>query len=189
MSAPDSANPTTTGDQDPRTYTPGYVLHKWLYLAFGGLVLAFALSMVWQPLGRLLFGEHAEGRVREIVRVEPGAPDQSFRHRRTYQPESNMAVTFQHHVSVSINGAPVLFRLGVDSRKLPYANVNDRFTVVYFPDDPDRIAFAPGHARTWGMGLLYLVVGLCFVATGLPMLVAARKPITIDPEAPQVSYE
>jgi hypothetical protein len=165
----------------PTHYTPGYVVPKILYLGFGCLIMLFAGWMVGEPASRLLVGQHGEARVREIVRVAPGEADQAFAYRRPFEPETNMAVTFQHYVSVQIDGNPVRYRLGVDSRKQPYANVNDRIRVVYFVDDPQRIAYAPGHARTWGMGILYTVVGLCFVATGIPMLLAARKPIAIDP--------
>lgn len=168
----------------PETYTPGYLPHKWAYFAFGMLVFAFSAWLIWEPLGRMLFGERAEARVREIVRVEPGEADQSFLYRRIYEQETNMAVTFRHYVTVQVDGNPVRFRLGVDSRRRPYLNVNDRVTVVYYANDPRRIAYAPGHARTWGMAALYFMVGVCFVATGIPMILTARRPIEIDPEAP-----
>lgn len=180
--APDHSGPAASGG--PMTYTPGFLLPKWLYLCFGLLVFAFAAWMIWDPLGRLLFGDSAMARVREVVRIEPGQPDQAFRYRRNFEPETNMTVRFQHYVSLQLNGTPVQFRLGVDSRKLPYANVNDRIRVVFHPDDPSRIAYAPGQARTWGMAVLYLVVSICFLSTGIPMLVSARRPVVIDPEAP-----
>lgn len=183
MKPPENSAPEAV-TTEPRTYTPGYVLQKWVYLGFGCLVFAFAFWMIWEPLGRLVLGERAEARVREIVRVEPGEADQSFLYRRTYTQETNMAVTFQHYVIVQIDGNPIRFRLGVDSRRRPYVNVNDRVSVVYFPDDPRRIAYAPGHARTWGMATLYMVVGICFLATGIPMLLTARRAIIVDPEAP-----
>ncbi|MCD8481196.1 MAG: DUF3592 domain-containing protein [Verrucomicrobia bacterium] len=170
------------------SYTPGYLPQKWAYFAFGILVFMFSAWLIWEPLGRLLFGEKAEARVREIIRVEPGEPDQSFLYRRTFEEETNLRVTFQHYVTIPIDGTSVRFRLGVDSRRRPYVNVNDRVTVVYYANDPGRIAYVPGHARTWGMATLYFMVGLCFVATAIPMLLTARKPIIIDPEAPNPDH-
>ena len=122
-----------------------------------------------------------------IVRTEPGEPDQVVRHRKAFKAEGNMGVHFQHWVSIENGAAPLVYRLGVDSRKIPYANVNDRIEVVFFPDDPEEIAFAPGHARTWGIGVLYSAIGLTFLVAGIPMLWAVGKPIVIDPEAPPES--
>ncbi|MDV7400556.1 hypothetical protein RZS08_54575, partial [Arthrospira platensis SPKY1] len=99
---------------NPETYTPGYLPHKWAYFAFGMLVFGFSIWLMWEPFGRMVFGESAEARVREIVRVEPGEPDQSFLYRRIYERETNVAVTFRHYVTVQIDGNPVRFRLGVD---------------------------------------------------------------------------
>lgn len=165
----------------PQTYTPGYVLAKLAYLAFGLLLLGFGVALIWQPAGRFLLGETARAPVTQIVRLEPGQPEQIFQYRRNYAPEINMAVTFQHFVSVPIEGRQVLFRLGIDSRKSPYANVNDRLLVAFYPDDPQRIAFVANDPRSWGIPVLLLAVASAFVATGIPMLIAARRPIPIDP--------
>lgn len=167
--------------QQPETYTPGWVVAKVLYLAFGLLLTGYGLILIWQPLGRLVFGEVVTAPVTQIVRVEPGIGEQVFAYRRTYSPEVNMAVTFQHYVSVPLDKRTVLLRLGVDSRKIPYANVNDRLRVAYYPQDTRRLAWVVTDPRSWGIPVLLLAVATAFIATGIPMLLAARRPIRIDP--------
>lgn len=173
-------------DTAPRTYTPGQLGPKLAYLAAGLVIFGIGVSFLWEPLGRLLFGATTEARVAEIHVVEPGRPDVIYNYRRDYPPEPNLAITFRHYVAIEIDGQPVLFRLGIDSRKapIPYHNVNDRERVAYYPDDPRRLAFPVGRARTWGAATIFCGVGLFILVAAMPMVLVARRPIMIDPEAP-----
>lgn len=155
---------------------------KLIYLLAGLAVLGAGISFLWEPAGRIFFGNQAEGR---IVRIEvdvPGGENRVYRYRREYEEERDRAITFRHYVSVPWEGRDRVMRLGVDSRVEPYANVNDLIDVSFY--DEDEYAYATWHARSWGIGALYTVVGLCFVGTGIPMLLAVGRPIKLDPEAP-----
>lgn len=184
MSAP--SEPISPPPPAPRVYVPGDRLPKWLYLGASLLVFGFGFLFLWEPLDRMWFGLTTEARIAEIRVVEPGQPDRVYRYRRAYPTEPNLAVTFQHYVSLNIDNRPVLFRLSVDSRKAPvtFYNVNDTVQVAYHPADPRRLAFAVANARTWGAGALITLVGLVMLATAVPMVRAIGKPIEIDPEAP-----
>lgn len=199
MSAPPSSEPAlpetspaeatvvaTAPDQAPRTHTPGRLGPKLAFLAAGLGLFAVGFVYLWEPLGRMLLGETTEVRVAEIRVVEPGRPVVVFNYRRDYPPERNLAITFQHHVAIPVNGRTELFRLSVDSRKAPvsFHNVNDPVRVAYYADDPRRLAFAVEHARTWGAATLFCGVGLIILIAAVPMALAARRPIVIDPEAP-----
>lgn len=170
----------------PRTHTPGDLGPKLAFLAAGLGIFAVGFVYLWEPLGRILFGETADVRVAEIRVVEPGRPVVVYNYRREYPPESNLAITFQHHVAIPVNGRTELFRLSVDSRKAPvsFHNVNDPVRVAYYLDDPRRLAFAVGSARTWGAATILCGVGLVILVAAIPMAFAARRPIVIDPEAP-----
>ena len=170
-------------------YTPSDFWPKLIFLVAGIVVLVFGLSFMIEPANRLLFGEYGKAKVAMIVRTEPGEQDQTIRYRKKFDVESNMAVHFQHWVSINVDGSPRLYRLGVDSRREPYLAVNDSVDIVYYPDEEDGLAFAPKQARTWGIGLLYVTIGLSFTIGGIPMLYAVGKPIRIDPEAPKPETE
>jgi hypothetical protein len=169
----------------PRTHVPRARLPKLLYLGASVIVFGFGFLFLWEPLDRMFFGQTTEARIAEIRVAEPGQPDVVYRYRRTYPSEPNLAITFQHYVSINVDNRPVLFRLSVDSRKAPvtFYNVNDTVKVAYHPADPRRLAFALENARTWGAGALIAGVGLVMLATALPMLRAVGKPIEIDSEA------
>lgn len=171
----------------PPLYRFGAVAPKLAYLVASLLVTAFGATFLWEPLGALLLGERVEARVAEIRVIEPGQPARVFKYRRSYPPESNLAITFQHHVAIPVDNVPVLHRISVDSRKapIPAYNVNDKLLVAYRPGDPRRIAYIYPDARTWGAGALFAMIGLSMLATAVPMLLATRRPIVIDPEAPQ----
>lgn len=183
-------SPSSPADgRAPQTYTPGQLAPKLAYLFAGLAIFGLGLSFMWEPLGRLFFGHTVEARVAEIHVVEPGRPDLVYNYRRDYPPEPNLAITFRHFVAIEIEGRPVLFRLAIDSRKAPvsYHNVNDREFVAYYPDDPRRLAFPVKRARTWGAGTILCGVGLFILTAAVPMALAARRPIVIDPEAPAPS--
>lgn len=169
----------------PELYRFGAALPKIAYLAFGLAVTWFGGWFLWEPLSAVWRGEIVQARVAEIRVVEPGRPDRVFRYRREYPPESNLAVTFQHYVTIMIDGHPVLHRISVDSRKTPISTyaVNDMLSVAFRRDDPRRLAFVVGDARTWGLGGLFAAIGLTIVASAVPMLFATRRPVVVDPEA------
>jgi hypothetical protein len=169
----------------PTVYVPGDLVPKLVFLVLSLLLFGVGVVFVWEPLGRLLTGKTELARVAEIRVIEPGQPEIVYKYRRAYPPESNLAVTFQHYVSVSIDGQPVLYRISVDSRKapMPDLNVNDLVNVTYDPKDKHRLAFAYTQERTWGLGGLIVGLGLLMLSTAIPMLLATGKPIAIDPDA------
>jgi hypothetical protein len=174
-------DPSIFTHEGKRYHIPGSRPQKIAYVFGGLLCLTLGIWFSWDALGRLLLGQTSEARVVRIVKVVPGAENTTFRYRRALLPERDRSITFQHYVEVTDGVEKRVLRLGVDSRVQPYANVNDRLTVCYYPND--SYAFVPAQARTWGIGALYGVIGLAFVAMGLPMLLAVGKPIEIDPEA------
>jgi hypothetical protein len=175
---------TPAPPENARYHVPGNVGPKILYLIASLLVFGFGWLFVWEPLGRLLFGETTQARVAEIRVVEPGQPDIVYNYRRDYEPERNLSITFQHYVAINIDGKPVLHRISVDSRKVPIPtlNYNDLVKVAYYPDDEKRLAFAYTQERTWGVGGLFMGIGGVMLMTAIPMLVTARRRILIDPE-------
>jgi len=154
---------------------------KLLYLIAGFGVLSVGINDLWGPAGRAFYGLSGDARVVRIEKVIPGAKTEVYRYRRDFADERDRSITFQHYVAVEENGQERVMRLGVDSRVKPYANVNDVIEVAYYEDD--AFAFAKWHARSWGMGIFYAVIGFSFVATGVPMLFAVGRPILIDPES------
>ena len=168
-----------------RFHVPGSFTLKAIFLAFGLGVFSIGLLFLWDPVGRLLFGQTASARVVAIVKKTPGTGDVTYRYRRQFPRERDRSITFQHFVSVRHNGEQRILRLGVDSRVEPYANINDRITICFYPEDD--YAFAKYHLRSYGMGVLYFAVGLAFVGSGIPMLLAVGRPIEIDPEASTTS--
>lgn len=176
--------------EDPSIFTcEGRLYHvprsfgmKLAYLIVGAAVFALGLWFLKDPALAVLLGSVGEGRIVRIVKTVPGAEDQTIRHRRTFTDERDRSITFRHYVEVRENGSPRVLRLSVDSRVKPYANINDRLQVCHRPGRD--IAFQAWHIRTWGIGILYAVVGTTFLGIGIPMLLAVGKPILIDPDAP-----
>lgn len=171
---------------EPRYFVPGQLVPKLIYLALAGLVTLIGLVYLWEPVIRLVKGNTVEARVAEIHVSEPGKADVIYNYRRDYHEERNLEITFSHYVAVDVDGRETLFRISADSRKAPinFYNVNDRVRVAYFPHDPKHVAFAYEHARTWGAAGVILSVGLTMLLTAVPLVLAANKPILIDPEAP-----
>ena len=176
--------------EDPSIFTcEGRLYHvprsfrmKLAYLLVGVGVFCLGLWFLKDPALAVLLGSVGEGRVVRIVKTVPGAEDQTVRHRRTFTDERDRSITFRHFVEVRENGSPRVLRLSVDSRVKPYANINDRLQVCSRPGGD--IAFQVWHIRTWGIGILYAVIGITFLGMGIPMLLAVGKPILIDPDAP-----
>jgi hypothetical protein len=181
MSTPtESATPPVA----PRIHVPGNPGPKLVYLCLSGIVLALGLWLAGEILVRLAWGESAVARVSEIRVAEPGEPMRSYRYRPRWVDRGEFRKIFSHYVDIPIDGRPVPFRISADSRRVPIEalDVNERVRVVYFPDDPHRVAYAPGMIRTWGMALLFFALGGTMFATALPLWLATGKPIELDPE-------
>jgi hypothetical protein len=181
----------TTRDRDftqpNQVYVPGWFWPKLAFFLFALLVFTFGVVLLWPPMSRLLVGEVERGRIVRLVVTQPGAEDQIYRYRREFD-EQGQAVIFQHYIAVEReDGTQQIMRMGVDSRKLPYANVNDEVKVAFFKGDD--YAFGVHHHRTWAFGAAYTVVGLVFLVCGIPMLLAVGKPIEVDPENPEALKE
>lgn len=165
-------------------HVPGNRIAKIIYLGLSTIVFALGCWMAGEPLYPMFFGQRAEAKVAEIRLAIPGEPEKSFKYRRPYKPHANPRAVYSHYVSVPVNGKNELFRIGLDSRRVPveFYNVNDRVSVAYRPSDPHRIAFAYRDTRTWGLGGMFFALGGAMLATAIPMLLAVGKPIRIDPE-------
>jgi len=181
-----SDSPTPEG---AHYYVPGYLPAKLAYLGIAIAVTLLGAAYLWEPFGRMIKGQVIEARIAEIRAVEPGKPDVVYKYRRDYPDERNLAIRFQHYVSIPVNGHSELFHLSADSRKAPisFYNINDRVRVAYYPGDSKRVAYAVEHARTWGAAGVIGSVGLVMLLTAIPLVLSARKPILIDPEAPSHS--
>ena len=175
-------DPSIFTHEGKRYHIPGSRTQKLAYLIGGVICLLLGLWFGWDAIGRVLFGQTSEARVVRIVKVVPGAESATYRYRRVFTPERDRSITFQHFVEVTDGTEKRVLHLAVDSRVEPYANVNDRLKVSYYPKDV--YAIVPDQARTWGIAALYGVIGLASFAMGLPMFLAVGKPIEIDPEAP-----
>lgn len=165
------------------TYTFGARIPKLIYLLIGLGFCTLGMIFNWEILGRMWQGEIATGRIAEIRVIEPGQPDISYTYRRTYTPESNLNITFQHYIDLIVEGRPERFRISVDSRRAPidYYNVNDEVKVAFYPQDPHHLAYDYAAARTWGAGAVFSLLGVIILMTGIPLLWATFKPIVIDP--------
>lgn len=168
---------------EPDVYIPGMFWPKLGFLLFSIALALFGVWTIWDPAARVISGEISEARVSRLERSQPGVPKQIFRYPITIEEEA-YTVTYRHFVQVEgDDGQTQSFIIGVDSRKKPYANVNDTITVAYFPDSD--VAFAVYHHRTWAFGLGFLSVGGILVMLAWSTVRAVGKPIIIDPESPQ----
>jgi hypothetical protein len=174
----------TTEPGKPDVYIPGHFWWKLTFVIFSLLLTALGAWMIYDPLIRLVAGEIGEGRVVRLVRTQPGVEDQVIRYRKPIEEEM-YTVIYQHYVAVkNKEGAgETIMRVGVDSAKQPYANVNDVIKVVYFPGD--EVAFGLWHHRTWAFGAGYLSVGLILSMLAINTLIMVGRPIEIDPESPE----
>jgi hypothetical protein len=168
----------------PDVFIPGHFWWKLFYVIFSLALTALGGWMIADPLMRLVAGEMSEGRVVRLVRTQPGVEDQVIRYRKPIEEEM-YTVIYQHYVAVKKqDGAgESIMRLGVDSAKQPYANVNDTMQVIYFPGDD--VAFGMWHHRTWAFGAGYLSVGLILSMLSINTLIMVGRPIEIDPESPE----
>lgn len=162
-------------------FVVGHLVPKLLFLAFAlGMTLVGAW-LLWDPLVRLAVGERANARVSRIVQQEPGAPDRVIRVRREVS-EQSFDTIYRHIVEVTLpDGSTRDLRLAIDSRRKPYALVNDTVAVVFFPRD--EVAFAIYQHRTWGFGAAFLLMGLTFVSLAWFLVRAVGTRIPIDPES------
>jgi hypothetical protein len=93
-------------------------------------------------------------------------------------------VTFRHYVEVvDEDGVARQFRMGVDSRREPYAKPNDTFRVAYFPEGD--YAFGLFHHRTWAFGAGFFTVGLILNSIAVFLIYRVGKKVYIDPEDPK----
>lgn len=163
-------------------YTPQYFAMKLGFLLFSLLILALGTWLIEPPLSRWLIGQTAKARVVEIFREEPGQEGERIRYRKEIHEGSHLT-SFNYTVVVRTpEGGRKRLTMAVGSRRQPYANVNDEFSVIYFADEDH--AYGLAHHRTWAFGVGFLFVGAVLTLCAVPTLLAVGKPILIDPEAP-----
>ena len=139
--------------------------------------------MLWAPTTAVLGGSIEEARVSRIVRSAPGLPDQVIRIRREPRDESH-TITFRHYVEVVLpDDTTREFRMAVDSRRKPYASVNDTFRVAFLPEG--EVAFGVFHHRTWAFGAGFVGMGVTLLALSGYLLAQVGRPVVIDPEDPE----
>ncbi|MFP4068851.1 MAG: hypothetical protein ACLFVC_01595 [Opitutales bacterium] len=158
-------------------------IRKILYMLFTFVLTGIGVWFLWDPAGALLFGETGEARVTRLVRQQPGEEDQTIWFARKIEEQAH-TVTFRHYVEVvDAEGQTHRFRMGVDSRREPYAMPNEHFRVAYFPDGD--YAFGIYHHRTWAFGAGFLTVGGILNCVAVFMVMNLGKKVYIDPEDPE----
>lgn len=150
------------------------VIASFVVLIAGGIIIR-------DPMGRLLFGNKAEARVTQVIRKEPGEPDELIRYRKKIEEGSHLTKFFYELAVDEDDGSQRELKLAVASLGKPFLNVNDTPTVIYYDDDD--IAFELYEQRTWAFGVGFLFAGLVMLVCTIPMYIAAGKPILIDPES------
>ncbi|MFP4353254.1 MAG: hypothetical protein ACOCVJ_02570 [Verrucomicrobiota bacterium] len=170
-------------DGEPDYFLVGGRIPKILYMLLTFVLTGIGVWFLWDPAAALLFGETGDARVTRLVREQPGEENQTIWFAREIK-EQEHTVTFRHFVEVvDAEGVARQFRMGVDSRRKPYALPNDRFRVAYFPDG--EYAFGIYHHRTWAFGAGFLTVGGILNCVAVFMVMSVGKKITIDPEDPE----
>lgn len=155
---------------------------KLLFLVFSLCMFLLGCVLIYAPLARWICGETANARVVEILREEPGRDPERIRYRKEIREGSHLT-TFTYTVAVPRGeGGRDEYTVAVGSRREAYANVNDRFKVIYFPGDDH--AYGLPHHRTWAFGVGFLFIGGLLTLCAVPTLLAVGKPILIDPEGP-----
>ena len=164
-------------------FIPGGLIRKLIYLALTIALSGVGVWFLWDPAAALLFGETGDARVTRLVRQQPGEQDQTIWFAREIKEQPH-TVTFRHYVEVvDADGVARQFRMGVDSRREPYAKPNDTFRVAYFPDG--EYAFGLYHHRTWAFGAGFLTVGGILNCIAVFMVMNVGKKVYIDPEDPE----
>lgn len=167
----------------PDYFMVGFFWPKLGFAVFAGLLCLMGLWLLYAPMAAWVLGKKEEARVSRIVRVSPGEPERVIRMRRAFE-EEGYSVVFRHYVEVVLeNETTWEMRMAVDSRRKPYASVNDTFYVVFHPGE--TIAFGLFHHRTWGFGLGFLGAGLTLLCIAIYLLLWVGKPVFIDPESPE----
>jgi hypothetical protein len=154
---------------------------KLAFLIFSLLVLALGVLVIWDPAVRFFQGERATVRVTQILREEPDGTREIIRYRKEI-PEGDYLTSFSYTVSYEQpDGSSKEMTLAVGSRRNAYANVNDEFEVIFFPDED--YCYGLFHHRTWAFGVGFLFVGGLLTLAAVPTLYMVGRPILIDPEA------
>ncbi len=167
----------------PDVFIPGCFWGKLLFVVYAAAMMGFGIWCIWGPATAFLFGTHAEARVVRVVRVAPGLPSQTIRVRRAFKDDS-YDVQFQHYVEVEqADGTSLELRVAADSRRKPYAVVNDTFRVAYGAGS--TVAYGVFQQRTWGFGAVFLLLGVTLLVFSSYLLARVGKPVIIDPESPE----
>jgi hypothetical protein len=128
--------------------------------------------------------QRATGRVVYLVRQSPGETDETIRIRREIKEgDYAYATLFRPFVEVPFaDGSSKIFQLAVASRQTPYALVNERVRVAFYPQDD--VAYGIRHHRTWAFGCGFVMVGSTLVIISCFLLRMVGKKNYIDPEDP-----
>lgn len=170
---------------EPDVFIPGHLLPKLGFLVFSIVIFLIGLWELWGPASRVLLGEVDESRVVYIVRESPGQPEEVIRVRREIEEgDYGYETVFRHFVEVIDSDSRVqTLELGVASRQTPYALVNERIRVAYFPGATH--AYGIYHHRTWALGVSLMFMGMTFLPMSIFLVRMVGKPIQIDPEDPE----
>ena len=181
-------DPSIRRGEDGKWYHRPYAYYpKLAFLICSLLVFAAGGITIWPPFSRLVFGDTNTARVVEIVRSETGKAPETIRYRKNI-PEGDIDTIFEYTVEIQLKDSESrLAQLAVGSRRNAFANVNDSFEVISFPNE--SFAFQLYEHRTWAFGASFLIIGIILTACAIPTLIAVGKPILIDPEAPREEDE
>lgn len=169
---------------EPDYFIAGHFGMKLAFFIASLLIMAFGVWDLWGPLSRSLFGQRATGRVVYLVRQSPGETDETIRIRREIKEgDYAYATLFRPFVEVPFaDGSSKIFQLAVASRQTPYALVNERVRVAFYPQDD--VAYGIRHHRTWAFGCGFVMVGSTLVIISCFLLRMVGKKNYIDPEDP-----
>jgi hypothetical protein len=176
----------------PATYTPGYRMAKLVMLAAGLLIIAFALTELWEPLRLAFFGKHVVAETVRVIKEKPGADpieitdnaqlqsqleskDRGFIFWNEFEFHTAEGNIVRVRAPVGSQLKPLYPLIGVDG--LPTTDL-----VFYDPKHPEQAIF-PLIISTWLAPAVLLLVGIVCAIVARALYYWADKPI----ELPHIS--
>ena len=188
-------NETNRNLSEPKTYTPGYRIPKFI-----GVLLGIALMLVggmWikHPLSLVLNGKPAEGTIANIIQQYPEQEPETITSNREIRQINDFTRTavFKYTVRFEAEDGTVLEGLLNYGQVLrPLHTIGEKVQIAYNPENPSelirtwdvrrigKLKFYLLDLRTWSFGIFFLIIGFLIALTQGILLYFANKPIVID---------